>query len=109
MRELRRVQKEHEKSEINEIVKADHNDRISFWKKVKKVRNPKQQTVFALRDTVGNVVYDINEVVQVWREHFERISLPRQSPSFDKGHYNQVTDSVRLWCNEVDDGELLTQ
>ena len=109
MRELKRVQKEHKRNEIGDIIKAAHNDRISFWKKVKKVRNPKQHEVFAVRNEGGNVVYDINEVVQVWSNHFERISLPRQSPSFDDRHFKHVTDSIKMWYNDDDEGEFLTQ
>ena len=109
MRELRKVQKEHDKREVNEIIKAAHNDRVSFWKKVKRLRNPKQHEVFAVRNSSGNVVYNINEVVQVWRDHFECISQPRQSPNFDERHYKHVYDSVKSWYNEDDDGEFLTQ
>ena len=109
MRELKKVQKDHEKDEIDEIVKVAHHDRISFWKKVKKVRNPKHHEVFAVRNRQGNVVYDINEVVQVWREHFERISMPRESPNFDEGHFTNVTDSIKVWNREHDEGEFLSQ
>ena len=104
---LKRLQKAYEKNEVMEVIRTASSDKNAFWKKVKKARSTKQHEVFAVRIKEGEVVYNINEVVQVWRDHFEKISLPRQSENFDNDHFIHVTNSVRDWYNENDLDEFL--
>ena len=53
------------------------------------------------------MVYEIQEVVEVWRKHFANISQPRTSPTFNKDHFQFVTNKVSSWANETDDDEFL--
>ena len=103
------MQKDHGKREIYEIVQAAHRDKNKFWRKIKMVRNPKQHEVFAIRNKVGEVVYDIEDVVNVWRDHFDNISLPRYSDSSDAAHFEHVTNIVNEWWIEDEEDEFLHQ
>ena len=107
MRELKRVQKDYERKEIDDIVSDAYSNKDKFWKRVKKSRKSNQSDVFAVRNNGGEVAYNINEVVGVWRDHFERISLPRQADNFDSIHFEHVTQQVRIWANDDDEDEFL--
>ena len=91
MNELRQVQKDYERREIDEVIYAAHSNKNTFWKKVRRSRQSSQNDVYAIRKPSGKVVYDIESVVNVWRDHFEQISLPRESSNFDPVHYENVT------------------
>ena len=75
--ELKYLQKTNDKKDVDEIIEAALRDKNSFWKKIKRVRNPSQSQVFAIRNNMDTVVYEIDEVVEVWRKHFYEISQPR--------------------------------
>ena len=109
MNELRQVQKDYERREIDEIIYAAHSNKNKFWKKVRKSRQSSQNDVYAIRQPSGKVVYDNESVVNVWRDHFEQISLPRESPNFDPVHYENVTQQVKVWSEDNSDDDFLTE
>ena len=45
----------------------------------------------------------------MWRDHFERISLPRESPNFDQEHYVSVTNQVKVWARDNNDDDFLSE
>ena len=106
--ELKRVQRDHDKKEVDNIIYAAMRDKGKFWKRIKRIRNPTQSEVFAIRNEHDTVVYEINEVVEVWRKHFARISQPRVSDTFDDNHFKHVTAKVNEWSNEADDDVFLS-
>ena len=107
MRELRRVQKDYERNEIDGIIRDAHSNKNRFWRKIKKSRQSGQNDVYAIRQPSGEVVYDIDSVVNVWRDHFEKISLPRESPKFDLEHFENVTQQVKIWSENRSNDEFL--
>ena len=109
MNELRQVKKDYERREIDEIIFAAHSNKTKFWKKVKKSRQSSQNDVYAIRHPSGKVVYDIESVVNVWRDHFEQISLPIESPNFDPVHYQNVTQQVKIWSEDNSDDDFLNE
>ena len=48
------------------------------------------------------MVSDIDCILNVWREHFENLYTPKESPDFDQGFYEHVTDRVNSLNTEVD-------
>ena len=56
MQELRKVQKDYEKKEIDDIVTDAYSNKDKFWKMVKKFRKSNQSDVFAVRNNEGGVV-----------------------------------------------------
>ena len=53
--------------------------------------------------------HDIEDVVNVWRDHFENISLPKYFDSSDAAHFEHVTNTVNEWCREDEEDEFLHQ
>ena len=55
------------------------------------------------------MVYNIEGVVNVWRDNFENISLPRYCDSFDAAYFEHVPNAVNEWCREDEEDEFLHQ
>ena len=101
-RELKKVQRVFEKKQVQELINTAECDRIKFWKLVKNARQTNQSTTFSIKNKLGKVVHEIGDVVEVWRDHFSRLSKPKIDPNFDNAHYEHVTERVREWYNERD-------
>ena len=48
-------------------------------------------------------MYDVDDTLEVWRQHFSQLCIPKYSEKFDDAHYKRVTRAVREWSN-LDDG-----
>ena len=60
----------------------------------------------AIRNPDGKVVYESDDVLNVWRSHFERLGTPKNDPKFDNRHYVHVTQQVELYNSGVDDDDF---
>ena len=74
------------KSEIN------HDD---FWRLLNRSKGGSRSKVSAIRNQDDQVVYEIDEILEVWRSHFDKISTPTMSDKFDDKHFLYVTKRVR--------------
>ena len=99
----------HDHKLVDEIIRAAHNDKNTFWRRIKRAGNPDKCKVFAIRDSNNKVVYEINEVVNVWKDHFSKNSQPRESTPFDTQDFQFVSSSVKKWYFEVEDDQFLQQ
>ena len=82
-------------------------DRDKFWRMFKRMKGTPASKVHAVKNLQDEVVYDINSVLEVWRSHFSRLSTPRDSPQYDKAHFDNVTERVREWKEGVGTSEFL--
>ena len=57
----------------------------------------------------GKVVYEVKEILEVWRLHFDALSTPKESPRFDDAHFQQVSASIVEWLHGDDDSQFLTR
>ena len=106
-RELRKVQREYEQKQINDLVVSAECDRTHFWKLVKNVRQPKQASTIAIRNRQGRVVQEMDEVVEAWRDHFSFLSRKKDSDKYDNEHYKMVTQKVKEWSTCQDQGTFM--
>ena len=98
--ELKRVQKDFEQAQLNELIQSAECDRNRFWRLVKNVRQTKQSNTLSIKNRQGKVVHDISEVVEAWRDHFNHLSSKKSDPNYDDAHYNLVTQKVKEWFGE---------
>ena len=101
-RELKRVQRDYDRTKIQEIVKSAEFDRNKFWKLVRISRQPKQANTIAIKNRKGVVVQELNDVVEAWRDHFCYVSSNKDNPKYDNDHYKMVTQKVKEWYDGVD-------
>ena len=73
-RELKKVQQDYEKKQVQDLINSAECDRNKLWKLVKQSRQTKQSNTISIKNKQGKVVHEIGEVVEVWRDHFSRLS-----------------------------------
>ena len=103
-REIKKVQRDHEQKEISNLVEAAGIDKNKFWRLLKRKRNQTQSESFAINSNDGSTKYDIHEVVKVWKDHFSNLCAPDMNKVSDLVHHQMVSDSVKDWYAQNDDG-----
>ena len=108
-REIKRVQREHEQAEIAKLVDAAGNNKNRFWRIIKRKRNCAQSGTISIKASDGSTKYNINEVVNVWKEHFSKLCALDESRIHDHAHHHMVSEEVRKWYGERDLGFAFTE
>ena len=106
-REIKKVQRNFEKDEINRLLKTADCDINKFWRTIKKHRNGDQAKTCAVRNPAGKVVYETEEIIPVWKNHFSSLCTPNFDAEYDQEHFRNVTESVKKWSQEVDSDDFL--
>ena len=101
-RRLRRLSIEYDNAEIVKVSKMAEVSRNNFWRLVKRARGSIGVDSVSIRNTDGKVVYESDDVLNVWKSHFERVGTPKIDPEFDHRHYVHVTQQVKLYNSGVD-------
>ena len=101
-REIKYVHKQYEKNEIDILLKTAECDKNHFWQLLKKSRKTSSSHSDAIKNKHGKVVHNLEEVVGVWKSHFEALSTEKHLPRFDAQHYDMVTKKVKCWFGEND-------
>ena len=106
-KELKFVQREYERKELDELLRTAEFDKNKFWQRVKNSRKSVKTSSFAIKNEEGKVVQDLSEVVNVWQTHFSKLSTEKHEFRFDRGHYNMVSRQVKQWYSESDGCQFL--
>ena len=62
----------------------------AFWKLIQRAKGSVSGRATAIRGQDGKVVHEIADVLSVWKIHFEKLGVPKDSQHFDEIHYNRV-------------------
>ena len=82
----------------NEMVaNAAEINRRDFWKVMKNLKGKGKSTYNSIKDKNGNVKYELDDVLQVWRDHFDSLSNPKDDPSYSEENFRRVTREVHDW------------
>ena len=95
MTTLKLLSKQYENDEILEVVRLAEVNRNSFWRLLQKCRKGTSHTSIAIKRADGRVVHQVEEVLDVWRNHFATLGQNKDSPNFDANHFKVVTDFVK--------------
>ena len=106
-REIKYIQNEYEKKEMEELIRTAECDKNKFWSRVKRSRRNIKTNSYAVKNKKGTVVQELSEVVKVWEEHFSNLSKEKMDKRFDEAHYKQVSEQVKFWYAERDADEFL--
>ena len=96
-KELKFVQKEYEKSEIENLLRSAEGDKNKFWRSIKRSRRSTQSNSYAVKNKAGIVVQDLTEAVKVWKDHFSGLCTEKKETRFDEQHYSMVSRDVQHW------------
>ena len=69
------------------------------------MKGKNQASYNAIKDSSGKVVYELNEVLDVWSGHFDKLSSPKDDKSFNPIIFERVESfvksSIKLKDNSV--------
>ena len=94
IKRIRVLSKEYQNNLVAEAASKAEYNREDFWKLMKRQKSNKRDCINAVKNTEGKVVYEVNEVLDVWRKHFDKLSSPRAHEHFNQEHFNNVNDFV---------------
>ena len=87
------------------ILKASRSAKINknmFWRLLKREKSNGKSSYTAINNEQGKSVYRIEQVLDVWARHFDKLSTPKHDDSYDKAHYDMVNSEVEGWLNNKD-------
>ena len=91
---LKVARKAYENDQTLEAVRCAELDRNKFWQILQKTRSSIPNSATSIERQDGKVVHDIEEVLNVWKVHFEKLGVPKHSPHFDDAHFHRVMTFV---------------
>ena len=106
---LRVISKQYEEDEIAKAASLAEIDRDSFWRVFKRMKGTGGKGVHAIKNPQGRAVYEIGEILEVWRVHFDALSTPKREDRFDNAHFDRVTQAVKAWAREGETSEFMIQ
>ena len=106
-RELKRMDKEYDNEQLQNVLNSIGLDRKYFWKSLKRARSPHSSKSLAIRNDKQKVVHNLDEVLEVWRAHFSKLSTPNDDPAFDDEHYTMVNEFVSKAATRKDTDRFL--
>ena len=104
---LRQLSQEYHNRMVAEAtIKAEIN-RNDFWKFMRNLKGKRNVTFNAVKNSDDRVLYELDEVLEEWRSHFDSLSTPKEDPRFNQENYQRVTNNVREWSMGIDESEFL--
>ena len=106
---LRAISKQYENEAISEAARLSEIDHDNFWRLFRRNNGTGCSTTNAIKNSQGKAVYEIQDILEVWRNHFYNLSTPKVSEKFDNIHFRDVSERVRIWCEGDDTSEFLEE
>ena len=91
---IKNISRQYQDNLIAEAASKAELKHDDFWRILRNVKGGGKSGVNTIRNKQGRVVYEIDEMLEVWRTHFDGISTPKESETFDKDHFQHVTERV---------------
>ena len=63
----------------------------------------------AVKNSSGEVVYDIASILEVWHEHFSRLCTSTVMKEYDQEHFERITAQVDKWAKSADGSPFLAE
>ena len=104
---IRRVNRQYQDNLLAEAAQKAEINHDDFWRILKNIRGGLKTKVNTIRNKEGKVVCMIDELLEVWRTHFDEISTPKISKNFDELHFQHVTTQVKELCKRDDISKFL--
>ena len=102
IKRIRHISKEYQNDLVAEAASKAEYNRDEFWKLMKRQKGSKRDCTNAIKNTKGKVVYEMGEVLDVWKNHFDKISSPREDIRFNQEHFDNVTEFVHRTAAGID-------
>ena len=106
---LRALCKAYENERIAEVATAAELDRDKFWRLFKAQCGTKGSKVNAINNEQGAAVYDIDSILEIWKNHFSGLCTPKHKTEYDGDHYAHVSNKVNEWAGGEEISPLLDE
>ena len=87
-----------ESDRVTKLCSAADSDEKLFWKLLKGQKSSSQMSAFLVN---GSLMTDINEIRNMWADHFEALGTPSESATYDNGFAAQVSAMLRRLLKHV--------
>ena len=104
---IKQISKDYENSKMIEAIESNSVDRSVFWRHLKKCRSATGSKILAIKNKDDKVVYEITDILDVWKRHFAILSTPKDDSNFDKDHFDFVNEKVNEYNKGTDDSIFL--
>ena len=101
--------REYENESLKHIMTSDEMNSTEFWKVLKRNRSCIGPRVYAVQNRSGTAVHGLDEVLEVWCEHFSSLCTPKNDPTYDSKYYIMVNKMVDKWRRCVDTDDFFVQ
>ena len=108
-REIKKIQRDFERDEVNRILETAEFNRNKFWKIVKRYRNSSYVKTSSVRNPQGTVFHETADVIPIWRNHFSKLCMPNTDERYDQDHFDHVTRKVDEWAKYDDPDVFLNE
>ena len=81
-----------ESDRVTKLCSAADSDEKLFWKLFKGQKSSSQMSAFLVN---GSLITDINEIRNMWADHFEALGTPSESATYDNGFAALVSAHVK--------------
>ena len=97
-----------ESDRVTKLCSATDSDERLFWKLLKGQKSSSQMSAFLVN---GSLITDINEIRNIWADHFEALGTPSESPTYDNGFAALVSAHVKETVEACldDPGDILNE
>ena len=83
---------------VIKLCSAADSDEKSFWKLLKGQKSSSQMSAFLVN---GSLITDINDIRNMWADHFKALGTPSESATYDNGFAAQVSAHVKETLKHV--------
>ena len=81
-----------ESDRVTKLCSAADSDERLFWKLLKGQKSSSQMSAFLVN---GSLIADINEIRNMWADHFEALGTTSESATYDNGFASPVSAHVK--------------
>ena len=81
-----------ESDRVTKLCSAADSDEKLFWKLLKGQKSSSQMSAFLVN---GSLITDINQIRNMWADHFEALGTPSESATYDNDFAAQVSAHVK--------------
>ena len=81
-----------ESDRVKKLCSAADSDEKLFWKLLKGQKSSSQMSAFLVN---GSLITDINEIRNMWADHFEALGTPSESATYDNSFGALVSAHVK--------------
>ena len=104
---IRQLSNEYQNQLIAEAATKAEVDRNGFWRLMKTFKGKRQASYSAVKNRDGVTVYELNDILDVWSDHFDKLSNPRNDTNFSQDNFIRVNEFISETIKGKDKSEFL--